>query len=575
MADTGQNRIIGDEPAVPVVDEPLTLPTIAERPSAKPDAEAAFSLPRSLDGSDLTVSRAVDAMRTDEIERARVFYKVILGLVVLIGMVLPFVDGDPTARWVFLISLGVYVASETVFVRAIRDPRQYNDRNLMLLGTTGIFAGYAGVFFFGVFSPAPAIIVMAIYFNSLVGSFRYTLYVYASCAVAQAVLVILIITHTIGDRGLVTADQLTDLEKLVTQSLVQAALFSTFLIARLSRRVTLTSVERLEAAVRDIAQREAIINEARMALERAGGIGDPGRFTEQDLGNYRLGVVIGRGAMGEVYDAIHVDTNRRAAVKLLHRSVLGDSAQVARFAREARAVASLRSPHVVQVFDVADAAAPIPFIAMEKLSGSDLGHYLRQRRRLSADEVVELVTHVGEGIEAARSKDIVHRDLKPQNVFLAELGNGKAVWKILDFGVSKIADTAGTLTHGRIVGTPTYMAPEQALGKDVDHRADVYSLGALSYRAITGHPPFKGPGIPEIVRAVADHMPERPSELCTVPKDVESALAIVLAKKPEHRFQDAREFGRALAAAYRDELGDSYRARAAEILADWPWSSRR
>jgi serine/threonine-protein kinase len=159
---------------------------------------------------------------------------------------------------------------------------------------------------------------------------------------------------------------------------------------------------------------------------------------------------------------------------------------------------------------------------------------------------VVLVDHVAQGLEVARTAGVVHRDLKPHNVFHHE----RSAWKILDFGVSKVLDSEGTLTGDRIVGTPQYMAPEQASGGDVTHLADVYALGAIAYRCLTGRSLFSGSDLSELLYQVVHTPPLRPSKL-GVPPAIENVLAVALAKDPRKRFPSALELARALDAAHR------------------------
>jgi len=182
------------------------------------------------------------------------------------------------------------------------------------------------------------------------------------------------------------------------------------------------------------------------------------------------------------------------------------------------------------------------------------------------------VQHVAIGLEAARAAGIVHRDLKPHNVFLAE-GGGERRWKILDFGVSKVGGT-GTLTKGHVVGTPAYMAPEQARGEDVDHRADVYSLAAILYRAVTGHPAFTGKDVPTTLYDVVYRVPTQPSILTSLPGDIDRVLAIGLAKDPRDRFASARELATWFTAAVRESLTPEQRKRADDLSAKHPWGTR-
>jgi eukaryotic-like serine/threonine-protein kinase len=275
--------------------------------------------------------------------------------------------------------------------------------------------------------------------------------------------------------------------------------------------------------------------------------------------------------MGEIYAAADVDTGAPAAVKILQAAASSDPEMMARFLREGHIAASLRAPNVVTVFAVG--AERVPFIAMELLVGEDLSSQLRRQRRLDLPATIELTDQVARGLDAAHRAGVVHRDLKPQNIFRAEQPGGRtAVWKILDFGISKLRDTTGTLTHAAVIGTPGYMSPEQAQGSDTDHRSDVFSLGAVAYRTLTGHPPFAG-AMPQILFDIAFKSPIRPSSLHpALPLDVDFVLAIALAKRAEDRFDGALELCAALRDAARGALSPSLRARAAALVAAAPWS---
>src|SRR5262245_1827578 len=188
--------------------------------------------------------------------------------------------------------------------------------------------------------------------------------------------------------------------------------------------------------------------------------------------------------------------------------------------REAEAAARLESPHVVSVLEIGTTAGEIPFIAMERLRGFDLAHHLRRHRRLGIPNVLVLVQEIAAGLDAARAAGIVHRDIKPHNLFLSER-DGHFAWKVLDFGVSKLAGRSGTLTRGHVVGTPGYMAPEQARGEEVDHRADLYALAAIAYRALTGQPPFTAKDVPATLHEVVYRMPAQPSTILDLPADID------------------------------------------------------
>jgi serine/threonine-protein kinase len=205
---------------------------------------------------------------------------------------------------------------------------------------------------------------------------------------------------------------------------------------------------------------------------------------------------------------------------------------------------------------------------MEKLAGQTLASLLRKGRALSDASLLSLVTQVCSVLELARAAGIVHRDLKPQNLFLTY----DDVWKVLDFGVALLADSTGTLTQGAAVGTPAYMSPEQARGAPVDHRADVYAMGAVIYRCATGRQPFSRPDTPSLLFAVVQEMPLRPSAISQVSPQIDAVLQIALAKDRDARFATAAELAAAFVAAAKNELPYSvlHRTRALQAWAEPP-----
>ena len=422
---------------------------------------------------------------------------------------MPLLPGDSTASVVLLSAIGVALVAIMFLYLRTSDPLQFRKRSTSLGWFIPAMCVTSALPYFGVFSPAPVILVLGIYFTGLGKSQTLALAVYAVCAGAQGVLAALVITRAIPDTGIVQLLPLGVAEQWIVQGLVQVVLLGTYVTARVSRRTALAAVGELERAVRLAAHREALLLEAREELERALRSGR-GRFTEQTLGGYQLGVVIGRGAMGEVYAATD-GSGREVAIKLLSQASLGNANHVLRFLRELRTAAGLDAPNVVRVLDVGE--QPVPYLVMERLEGQTLAEVLRAQRALPPAEVVELVRQVGAGITAAAAAGIVHRDLKPQNVFLHH-----RTWKVLDFGVARAIDHGDTLTAGHVVGTPSYMAPEQASGATVDHRTDLYALAAIAYRALTGHPPFAAGAIAETLYKVVHTQPRRPSELAELPE---------------------------------------------------------
>ncbi len=212
----------------------------------------------------------------------------------------------------------------------------------------------------------------------------------------------------------------------------------------------------------------------------------------------------------------------------------------------------------------------MPYLAMERLVGRDLSDYLREHRRMGIRSVLAMVRQVGLGLEAAHSAGIVHRDLKPRNLFLSRDG-GRETWKILDFGVAR-ADGEETLTLHQVVGTPNYMAPEQANGDDVTRKADLFALGVIAYRSLTGQPAFEGETTAEILYKVVHAMPLRPSAAAPLPEELDLALAVAMAKDPADRFESPWELAMALEQASQGRLEATVRARAERLVTELPWA---
>ncbi|HLL23948.1 MAG TPA: serine/threonine-protein kinase, partial [Kofleriaceae bacterium] len=524
-----------------------------------------------LSGSASTTS-PLEAMRHDEFERSRVFVRVVMFLCIGGGAVSLVANGDPVARVVVMIGTVLAMVGTLGLVSITRDPSRYDPAKMLRYGLPIVAGSMSGVYYWGTASPVTAMLVYGVYFFSLGTNARTITGMYLMVALVHGLLGVGIITGVLADRGVIRMDGLSLQDQVSIITIIEFLYFVAFYTARVSQRVTLDAMSKLENAVRNVAQRDAMLAEARAELDRALKVGGPGRFTEQQVGSFRLGVLIGRGGMGEVYEAHHVNDRGEAAVKLLHPGTLAEPTHVQRFIREAQTVAKLQSPHVVRVLEVGTTAGEVPYLAMERLRGFDLAHQLRRHRKLQLVQARILCEQVATGLEAARVAGIVHRDLKPHNVFFAEDG-GQRRWKILDFGVSKSGGT-GTLTKGHVVGTPAYMAPEQARGEDVDHRADVYSLAAILYRCVTGHPAFSGKDVPSTLYDVVYRIPTQPSILANVPSDVDRVLAIGLAKRPDDRFETALELAHSFVRAIDNALDLEQRRRADEVIARSPWGTR-
>lgn len=268
-------------------------------------------------------------------------------------------------------------------------------------------------------------------------------------------------------------------------------------------------------------------------------------------GKYRIEEVLGRGGMGVVHAGRQLELDRPVAIKCLRRAPGQGGRSAHRFAREARAIAKMRSEHVVRVFDVG-VEDELPFIVMERLVGRDLGVELAHGP-LSAEDTAKYVLQACEAIAEAHSFGIVHRDLKPSNLFLAETLGELRVIKVLDFGVSKWLgstpdfDTLATGGPG-FVGTPAFVSPEQLTRPDtVDERTDVWALGVVLYRCVTGELPFETGNVPQLCAAILTAKPRPFRPLGVVPEGFREIIFRCLEKRPEARYPNILELARALA----------------------------
>jgi serine/threonine-protein kinase len=270
------------------------------------------------------------------------------------------------------------------------------------------------------------------------------------------------------------------------------------------------------------------------------------------LGPYMLVERLGTGGMGAVYRALNERIGRTVAVKLLHRSLLGDRVAISRFFHEARAVNTIRHPNVVEVYDLAT-DGETHYMVMELLRGRDLETLLESNPGgLPPDRVALIVEQVCGALQEAHARQILHRDLKPPNVFLCRKGPNEDFVKLLDFGVAKLQGAGGArLTmEGVTLGTPEYMAPEQARGAPIDNRSDLYAVGCMTYQALTGQLPFGGGHATDVmVRHVTQPPPPLRKWRPDLPEAVEAVVLRCMAKDPAERPQTAQELAELLCAA--------------------------
>jgi eukaryotic-like serine/threonine-protein kinase len=281
----------------------------------------------------------------------------------------------------------------------------------------------------------------------------------------------------------------------------------------------------------------------------------------RELGSYRLEEKLGEGGMGEVWRARHRMLARPAAIKLIRPSVSGGAhagvseEAIRRFEREAQVIARLRSPHTVELFDFGRAEDGSFYYVMELLDGLDADSLLRRFGPIPSERAIYLLRQVCHSLSEAQSCGLVHRDIKPANIFLCRYGEEYDFVKVLDFGIVRTVHDAAEpsdIVHTRenaVRGTPAFIAPEQALGKAVDARADIYATGCLAYWLLTGQFVFTAGTAMELLLHHARTPPAPPSERTDlpIPPALDALVLSCLAKDPAHRPQSARELSRRLA----------------------------
>ncbi|MGE0787925.1 MAG: serine/threonine-protein kinase [Sandaracinaceae bacterium] len=254
-------------------------------------------------------------------------------------------------------------------------------------------------------------------------------------------------------------------------------------------------------------------------------------------GTYRIQRTLGRGGMGRLYEAAHARLDRMFAIKVLHEGHSLSKDAVRRFDREARALSRIRSDHVLDVVDVLRTPDDRTAIVTARLEGEDLKARLDRVGKMSVAEAIPLARQVCRGLAAAHAEGVIHRDLKPSNLFLSCGADGRTTVKILDFGVAKLKDDGELTRTGAVVGTPAYMAPEQArTSASVDERADVYAVGAVLYRMLTGRGPYTGDEPAQLLTSLLHDAPPRPRSIePSIPLGLEVVLQRAMSRDPAGR----------------------------------------
>lgn len=275
----------------------------------------------------------------------------------------------------------------------------------------------------------------------------------------------------------------------------------------------------------------------------------------EKLGRYEILGELGKGSMGVVLRAYDPAIDREVAVKTISLSADYDPEQkdrlVKRLRREAKAAGRLSHPGIVIIHDVGEALGRF-FITMELIEGKTLAKALKDSEQISIERVGEIISQIADALDYAHEVGVIHRDIKPSNIML--MPDGKV--KLTDFGIAKLPLTSLT-GEGRVVGSPSYMAPEQVRGRKIDGRADVFSLGIITYILLTGEKPFKGDDVSEVIFKIVNEDPRPPSELnSTIPTDLDYIVSRALAKKVENRYDTAGE----LADAFIDTISSDGRS---------------
>ncbi len=503
----------------------------------------------------------------EEVSRSRVFYLAIAVIVAVTGAFTPILAGEPWLRMLNGIACAGVVTIALVALFVLKTPSRYTRRVAATIGCAGVVIGIVIIYYIGVFSAGSMLLALAVYFYGTSHSTLVARSVYATIAGCYLIVSVGVASGWMPDLSLFHVRSTESFTPWFQVIMSQVNFALIFYLARSSRRAGERAVQRVRDANLQIQKRDALLAEAQGELARVEA-GGQGRYLGDRVGEYELGDLLGRGAMGDVYSGVSKN-GVRVAVKLLHPNLMEQEENVLRFAREAQAASAVDTAHVPRVYELGETSTGIPFLVMELLDGHDLGWHLRRSGRLALVEVAAMCDQVAMALAAVRAAGIVHRDLKPGNLFLTD--TIPRTWKVLDFGLSKIVENISSLTGEMAVGTPSYMAPEQIVGPEVDHQADLYALAAIAYRAITGVPPLSGTDVGNVLYDVLHTQPPSPSDYVRIPVDVELVLAIGMAKRREDRFAMVEEFAAAMRAATEGTLDPEIQARGWALIKRFPW----
>jgi len=281
-------------------------------------------------------------------------------------------------------------------------------------------------------------------------------------------------------------------------------------------------------------------------------------------GRYVVKSRIGEGGMGLVYEGLHRDIDKRVAIKVLRDDLSRKPEVVARFRQEARSASRIGHDNIVDIFDFGETTHGASYFVMEYLEGEDLGNVLSRDATVDANRACAIVLQCCKALSATHAKGIVHRDIKPENIFLTQRDGVDDFVKIVDFGIAKMSDIEMDGAPGRkltktgmIFGTPEYMSPEQAAGRELDHRVDVYALGVILYECLAGRVPFEGDTFMGVLTQHLSSAVPAISELnpnAEVSRELELVIGKALAKDPNDRYEDTEELAEAVRCALQGEV---------------------
>ncbi len=487
-----------------------------------------------------------------------------LALCVVGGVLLATITIDPLPRVVALVSIG---GIATAFLLRQWHRRRAPDSTSYGAWIVVAVLGAGPLYAWGVHSAITSVTTSLLFAGGLFRPPRRGLGVrvlaLAGAMAAQLALFVLVLADVLPDQSNVPVllpGQSTR-DAVLQHGVLQLACVGAFVAGTVVDRRFADAFRQAEAAHHDALRRAAQVRETRAeideALRRIGG----GLFTGTTVSGYAVGRLLGRGGMGEVYEAVDPDGGR-VALKLIRADRAGDPASLARFTAEADVLTRIESPYVARVFAIGGGGpGELPSIAMEYVEGRSLAELLRERERLSSAGVASLVRDIARGLHEVHAAGFIHLDVKPSNIVLTERVELASRWCLIDFGVARLAARAAP---DAIAGTPLYMAPEHALGGKVDARADLYGLCLVIYRALTGRPAFTGADRVALAEA-ARRGPPDPRAHAAMHDDVVAFLRIGLAFDPAARWGSALELRTAFERAVAGKLSDAHRARAAAL----------